>query len=163
MDVYTGALSEPPMEGSVVGPLLSCILSDQFLRLKRGDSHWYERKVGPQQFTKGIVFCFVLFIEVIKLIKRPITRSTFNLIVDQLTQLYGTTLAGIICRNSDGLNTVQRYVMKRIEGDNPMISCSEIDTFSFDPWTEVPYRRDYVSVQTGSQAAFIRTMTNNAS
>lgn len=54
VDVYTGALSEPPMEGSIVGPLLSCILSDQFLRLKRGDSHWYERTVGSQQFSQGI-------------------------------------------------------------------------------------------------------------
>lgn len=53
--------------------------------------------------------------------------------------------------------------MKRIERDNPMVSCAEIDTFSLDPWTEPPYRRETVSVQTGSQAAFIRTMTNNAS
>lgn len=53
VDVYTGALSEPPVEGSIVGPLLSCILTDQFLRLKRGDSHWYERTVGSQQFSRG--------------------------------------------------------------------------------------------------------------
>lgn len=94
---------------------------------------------------------------------KTITRLTFVVILDQLSQLYSTSLAGVICRNSDGLNSVQRYVMKRIERDNPMISCSEIDTFSFDPWTEVPYRRNLVSVQTGSQAAFIRTMTNNVS
>lgn len=54
VDVYTGALSEPPLKGSAVGPLLSCILTDQFLRLKRGDSHWYERRKGPQSFTSGI-------------------------------------------------------------------------------------------------------------
>lgn len=54
VDVYTGALSEPPLEGSIIGPLLSCILTDQFMRLKRGDSHFYERKVGPQRFTNGI-------------------------------------------------------------------------------------------------------------
>lgn len=53
VDIYTGALSEPPMEGAIVGPLLSCLLTDQFMRLKRGDSHWYERSVGPQMFTKG--------------------------------------------------------------------------------------------------------------
>lgn len=53
VDVYTGALSEPPMDGAILGPLLSCILTDQFLRLKKGDSHWYERRVGPQKFTKG--------------------------------------------------------------------------------------------------------------
>lgn len=53
MDIYTGALSEPPMDGAIVGPLLSCIITDQFLRLKRGDSHWYERHIGPQSFTRG--------------------------------------------------------------------------------------------------------------
>lgn len=53
VDVYTGALSEPPMDGAIVGPLLSCIISDQFIRLKRGDSHWFERRVGPQRFSNG--------------------------------------------------------------------------------------------------------------
>lgn len=53
VDVYTGALSEPPMEGAIVGPLLSSIITDQFKRLKIGDSHWYERRVGPQIFNRG--------------------------------------------------------------------------------------------------------------
>lgn len=53
MDVYTGALAEPPMEGAIIGPLLSCLLTDQFMRLKLGDSFWFERPVGPQAFTKG--------------------------------------------------------------------------------------------------------------
>lgn len=53
IDVYTGALSEQPLAGSIVGPLLSCLITDQFLRIKKGDSHWYERPIGPQSFTKG--------------------------------------------------------------------------------------------------------------
>lgn len=53
VDVYTGALSEPPLAGAIFGPLLSCLVSDQFMRLKLGDSHWYERKMGPQRFSKG--------------------------------------------------------------------------------------------------------------
>lgn len=53
IDVYTGALSEPPMQGSIVGPLLSCLITDQFLRLKKGDSHWYERRRGQQKFSGG--------------------------------------------------------------------------------------------------------------
>lgn len=86
-----------------------------------------------------------------------------HLVLDQLNQLYGTSLAAIICRNSDGLDHIQRNVMKRIEQNNPMVSCSEIDKFSLDPWTELPYRRDFVSVQTGSQMSFIRTMSKNGS
>lgn len=68
MDVYTGALSEPPMDGAIVGPLLACIISDQFIRLKRGDSHWFERRIGSHRFTDGkcsptynhwFVLCFI--------------------------------------------------------------------------------------------------------
>lgn len=53
VDFYCGALSEPPLEGAVVGPSLACIVSDQFWRIKYGDSHWYERTEGPQRFTEG--------------------------------------------------------------------------------------------------------------
>lgn len=125
VDVYTGALSEPPLDGAIVGPLLSCIITDQFMRLKKGDSHWYERRIGPQMFTN-----------------------------EQLNQIYRTSLAGIICRNSDAVDTVQRNVMKRIERDNPIVSCSEIDTFSIDAWAEEPYRR--VAMQSGVSS--VRTM-----
>lgn len=82
-------------------------------------------------------------------------------ILDQLAQIYGTTLAAIICRNSDSVDTVQRWVMKRIERDNPMVSCSEIDTFTLDAWTEEPYRRNFVSVQTSPMQTFIRTMAKH--
>lgn len=71
-----------------------------------------------------------------------------------MDQIYGTTLAGIICRNSDAVDSVQRNVMKRIERDNPLESCSEIDTFSIDAWTEEPYRR--VPMQNGQSS--VRTM-----
>jgi Animal haem peroxidase len=54
VDLYTGALSEYPLKGAIVGPLLACIIGDQFLRLKVGDSHWYERPRGPQKFTNGL-------------------------------------------------------------------------------------------------------------
>lgn len=54
--------------------------------------------------------------------------------------------------------------MRRIESNNnPMVSCSEIDTFSLDPWTEPLYHRDFVSLQTGPQASFIRTITKSVS
>lgn len=73
---------------------------------------------------------------------------------EQLNQIYGTSLAGVICRNSDAVDTVQRNVMKRIERDNPIVSCSEIDTFSIGAWAEEPYRR--VAMQTGVSS--VRTM-----
>lgn len=66
--MYTGALSEIPMIGSIIGPLLSCLITEQFLRLKKGDSFWYERKIGPQRFTKGFPI-FLIIIERLSEIK----------------------------------------------------------------------------------------------
>lgn len=59
VDLYTGALSEPPMLGAILGPLFTCLITDQFLRIKKGDRYWYERKVGSQKFNRRK--CFVRF------------------------------------------------------------------------------------------------------
>lgn len=52
IDFYTGALSEPTRGGAILGPLLTCVIADQFYRTKLGDSFWYEL-VGPMRNTKG--------------------------------------------------------------------------------------------------------------
>ncbi|XP_034486754.1 chorion peroxidase [Drosophila innubila] len=110
VDLYTGALSEPPLDGAIFGPLLSCLVSDQFMRLKIGDSHWYERKIGPQRFTK-----------------------------DQIAEIYKSSLSAIICRNSDGIQQVRQYVMERHRSDgNRYVDCVDLEGFDFDfePWSE---------------------------
>lgn len=117
IDVYSGALSEPPMLGAITGPLLACLVSDQFYRLKFGDSFWYERKSGPQRF-----------------------RS------DQLKQIYNTTLASIICQNSDNVAESQKYLMRVVDKDNPLIACSELNNFDFKPWTSSESRMHLVKV-----------------
>ncbi|XP_034665646.1 chorion peroxidase [Drosophila subobscura] len=110
VDVYTGAVSEPPLEGAIFGPLLSCMVSDQFLRLKLGDSHWYERKIGPQRFSKG-----------------------------QLAEIYKTSLAAIICRNSDNITRVRERVMERQRvDDNRYVDCQNLPGYNLDleAWSE---------------------------
>ncbi|XP_030559078.1 chorion peroxidase [Drosophila novamexicana] len=110
VDVYTGALSEPPLDGAILGPLLSCLVSDQFMRLKLGDSHWYERKVGPQKFSKP-----------------------------QLAEIYKTSLAAIICRNSDGIQRVRQHLMERHRANgNRYVNCVDLEgfQFNFQPWSE---------------------------
>ncbi|ALC47780.1 cd, partial [Drosophila busckii] len=110
VDVYTGALSEPPLQGAIFGPLLSCLVSDQFIRLKLGDSHWYERKLGPQRFTKA-----------------------------QLAEIYKTSLAAIVCRNSDNIQRVREHLMERHRVDgNSYFNCQELPGYAFDfePWSE---------------------------
>lgn len=107
IDVYSGALSEPPIPGAITGPLLGCLISDQFLRLKVGDSFWYERLHGPQRFTPA-----------------------------QLQQIYGTTLSTIICQNSDNVQESQKLLMRVVTDANPVLNCTELNTFNFTAWEE---------------------------
>lgn len=53
--MYTGALSEIPIKGGMLGPTVTCLISDQFKRTKDGDSFWYETPLKPQGFTLGKV------------------------------------------------------------------------------------------------------------
>lgn len=53
IDMYTGALSEFPIEGGLVGPTITCLVGDQFKRLKQGDDFWYETDKQPQAFSLG--------------------------------------------------------------------------------------------------------------
>ncbi|XP_049535672.1 chorion peroxidase [Anopheles darlingi] len=108
VDVYSGALSEPPVKDGIVGPLLTCLLADQFLRLKQGDSFWYERRQGVQRFTE-----------------------------EQLQQIYETKLSSIICGNSDHIEQSPVYLMKKSDPDtNPETDCKELDTFDFNAFRE---------------------------
>ncbi|KAG4075552.1 hypothetical protein HA402_003377 [Bradysia odoriphaga] len=136
VDLYTGALSEKPMEGAIIGPLLSCLITDQFLRIKKGDSHWYERPVGPQRFSAG-----------------------------QLKQIYNTTLASIICRNSDAVEHSQPFVMQQIRTDNEVTNCQLLDTFDFSPWFYDPLAKsigNFVKVQS-NQIRVVNVITNTSS
>lgn len=76
-----------------------------------------------------------------------------------MSQLYGSSLAAIICRNSDAITEVQKHVMKRLSDTNPVLDCSEIDRFSFEPWREQPYRRS--SVAMASQMSAIKAFTKH--
>lgn len=42
-----------PVKGGIIGPLLTCLIGDQFVRLKKGDAFWYERADSPHSFTAG--------------------------------------------------------------------------------------------------------------
>lgn len=44
IDLWVGAISEPNVEGAKVGPLLICLLGQQFAKLRNGDSHWWENR-----------------------------------------------------------------------------------------------------------------------
>ena len=42
VDLYVGMLMERPMAGAQVGPTAGCVITDQFIALKKGDRFWHE-------------------------------------------------------------------------------------------------------------------------
>lgn len=56
IDLFIGGLVEQHLPGSMLGPVFSCIIADQFARLKEGDRFFYEHGGHPNSFTPGIHF-----------------------------------------------------------------------------------------------------------
>lgn len=53
IDLFTGGLTETPLEGSPIGPTFSGIIAAQFANLKQGDRFWYEGSNPITGFTNG--------------------------------------------------------------------------------------------------------------
>ena len=97
IDLFVGALLEGRLrDGSLLGPVFTCILGDQFQRLKEGDRFYYENGEFPQ--------------------------TRFRL--DQLDAIRKVTMARIICDNTD-LGETQPNVFRTESADNRMTSCSD--------------------------------------
>ncbi|CAH2049862.1 unnamed protein product, partial [Iphiclides podalirius] len=105
IDLYTGALAERP-RGRLLGPTLSCLLADQFLRIKIADRFWYESGDPQVSFT-----------------------------LEQLAEIRKTTLASVICANEDLLDQAQPRVMEALSAVNPLVDCKELPQPDFTAWT----------------------------
>ncbi|XP_057375077.2 peroxidase-like [Daphnia carinata] len=108
IDLFVGGVSEAKAEGAYVGPTFQCILADQFLKLKRGDRHFYDLGGQPSSFTE-----------------------------EQLNEIRKTSLARIVCDNSQ-VEEIQPMVFKMPSTINPIVSCqsSAIPRMSLLPWQE---------------------------
>ncbi|XP_013149587.1 PREDICTED: peroxidase [Papilio polytes] len=104
IDLYTGALAEQP-HGRLLGPTLTCLLADQFLRLKIGDRFWYETDDPQVSFT-----------------------------TEQLQEIRKTTLGSVICANEELLEQAQPRVMEAPSATNPLVDCKELPQPDFTPW-----------------------------
>lgn len=99
VDLFILGLAEKPLKGSLVGPTLGCILAMQFqkastcirfmceiifllFQVKRGDRYWYENALNPWAFISA-----------------------------QLAEIRKTTLAHVICANTD-LTLIQPSVFE---------------------------------------------------
>uniref|UniRef100_A0A1I7XDD2 Peroxidase n=1 Tax=Heterorhabditis bacteriophora TaxID=37862 RepID=A0A1I7XDD2_HETBA len=72
VDLLVGVLAEQPLKGSLFGPTMACIVGKQFQRTRRGDRFWYENYFAQSGLSES-----------------------------QLTEIRKTTLAEMICANSD--------------------------------------------------------------
>jgi peroxidase len=84
VDLYVGGFLESPHEDSILGPIFKCILGDQFARLKKGDRFFYDLGVDARLAFSG----------------------------PQLDQLRRTSLARIICDNTDTVTSIQPLAFK---------------------------------------------------
>jgi len=79
VDLFSGGLSELPVEGGIVGPTFACIIGEQFARLRKCDRFWFETENETLGFTDA-----------------------------QLREIRQVSLAALICTNCDNPAPIQR-------------------------------------------------------
>ncbi|KAI6226424.1 Peroxidasin [Aphelenchoides fujianensis] len=78
-DLFVLGLAERPERGALVGPTFTCILREQFSRVKHGDRFWYSNgDLGPSGFSD-----------------------------EQLAEIRKTTFASIVCANVKEASTLR--------------------------------------------------------
>ncbi|XP_067664572.1 chorion peroxidase-like [Haliotis asinina] len=78
IDLWSGGVSEEPIEGGILGPTFTCLLGKQFQAFKKGDRFWFE---GNNEYVK------------------------FS--PEQLAEIRKASLSRIICDNTDTV-TIQK-------------------------------------------------------
>ena len=103
IDLYVGGISENPQAGSIMGQTFTCIIARHFQRLRFGDRFWYER--DNPGFT-----------------------------LEQLDSIrQGSSLAKIICDNSDNVKEMQPRVF---EISTDVVHCDDIPSIDLNLWKE---------------------------
>merc|ERR1711923_370357 len=98
IDLYVGGFLEAAHGDSILGPVFKCIIGDQFARLKKGDRFFYD--LGIDQ---NIAFT-----------------------LPQLNEVRKTSMARIICDNTDEIDRIQPLAFKMpTSRANAMRSCTE--------------------------------------
>ncbi|XP_040073574.3 chorion peroxidase-like [Ixodes scapularis] len=101
IDLFSAGISERSVPGGVVGPTFACILGHMFQRLRFGDRFWFEHKDQAGSFTSG-----------------------------QLGEIRKTSMARLICDNSDNIRFIQRDVFRPAGPGNPTTTCLTIPSIN---------------------------------
>ena len=105
VDLYVGGISEDPQAGSILGPTFTCIIARTFQRYREGDRFWYERNDPYTGFT-----------------------------LEQLDSIrQGSSLAKLICDNSDNVKEIQPRVF---ENSRDVVHCDDIPSINLNLWQE---------------------------
>ena len=116
IDLYVGGFLEAAHEDSILGPVFKCIIGDQFARLKKGDRFFYDLGVD-----ENIAFSLSQLNEVIKH-RNPVESQCQYCCV----QVRKTSLARIICDNTDDVDSIQPLAFKiPTSSANAVRSCTE--------------------------------------
>lgn len=108
VDLFVGGILEEPFNGGGVGRTFTCILGSAFSNLRRGDRFWYETDQLPVRFT-----------------------------IRQLNEIRKSSLARIICDNSDGIHNIQpRVLLQKAVGNDPNTMCADLKFVGLQAWKE---------------------------
>jgi len=108
IDLFTGGLSETPLQGALVGPTFACIIGIQFQKLKKCDRFWYENDDANLKFSEA-----------------------------QLNEIRKITLAKVVCENCDVVGDIQRSIFDQPhEFLNPRVPCRSIADLDISHWRE---------------------------
>lgn len=108
IDLFTGGLSEFPLDGAQVGPTFACIIGRQFESLRSGDRFWFEGSQGLQAFTLA-----------------------------QLDSIKQVSLARLLCANSDKISTIQEQALRLAHPVlNPRKSCDKLPDLDMSLWRD---------------------------
>ncbi|XP_076048609.1 salivary peroxidase/catechol oxidase-like [Oratosquilla oratoria] len=107
IDLFSGGLSETKSPGALVGPVFSCILAEQFRKLKYGDRFFFEHEKEAGSFPEN-----------------------------QLNAIRVTSLATILCQFTDTPVIQPRVFLQKHILWNSQRSCSHIPRLDLNHWKE---------------------------